>query len=127
MDSNLMFHKPGYSMQENPLKWIDTSIGMWFLALLSLNIFDILITTPAWEANPVTLYLWGKIGIFLSASLKIGLVLLLGGLCQLARMVATPTEWALSRKVLKGILVVLVAFYAFVGVWNTIILGLATF
>lgn len=95
--------------------------------LLWLNIFDVLITTPTYEANPVTLYLWGKIGIFLSAWLKIGLVLLLGGLCQITRMVATPTDWILSRKLLRGILIVLVSFYIFLAVWNTIIFGLANF
>jgi hypothetical protein len=109
------------------LKWIDPSIGKWFLALFLLNIFDIFITTPAYEANPVTLYLWGRIGIFLSAWLKIGVVLLLGGVCQITRMVATPTDWVLSRKLLRGVLIALVAFYAFVAVWNGIIFGLVNF
>lgn len=106
------------------MKRISTSIGKWFLALFWLNIFDIIITTPAYEANPVTIYLWGRIGIFLAAWLKIGLVLLLGGLCQIIRIVATPTEWAFSRKLLRGTLVLLVAFYIFVVVWNTILFGL---
>jgi hypothetical protein len=49
------------------LRWIQSSIGKWFLTSLWLNILDILVTTPAYEANPFTLYLWGRIGIFLSA------------------------------------------------------------
>ena len=109
------------------MKWIDISIGKWLLMLFCLNVFDILITTPAYEANPVTLYIWGRIGIFFSAWLKIGLVLLLGGLCQITRIVATPTDWVLSRNLLRGILIVLVAFYIFLAAWNTIIFGLANF
>lgn len=103
------------------MKWFGISIGALFLALLMLNFLDILITTPAYEANPVTIYLWGRIGFFLSALLKIGLVLSLGGLCQITRMVTTPPEWIFSRKLLRGILIVLVAFYTFVVVWNTTI------
>ncbi len=109
------------------MKWLDASIGRWLLALFWLNIFDILISNPTYEANPVTLYLWGRMGIFLSAWLKIGLVLLLGGVCQITRLVATPTDWALSRKLLRGMLIVLVAFYTFLALWNTIIFGLVSF
>ena len=100
------------------LRWVQSSVGKWFLTLLSLNILDILVTTPAYEANPFTLYLWGKIGIFLSAWVKIGLVLLLGVLIVCTKKIATPVEWALSRKLLRGILLMLVAFYVFVVVWN---------
>jgi hypothetical protein len=100
------------------LRWIQSSIGKWFLTLLWLNILDILVTTPAYEANPFTLYLWGRIGIFLSAWVKIGLVLFLGALIGCAKKVATPAEWAFSRKLLRGILFVLIAFYVFVVLWN---------
>lgn len=116
-----MFHSSFNVNRRKVLKWIDSSVGLLFLALLVLNFFDILITTPAYETNPVTIYLWGRMGFFLSALLKIGLVLFLGGLCQVTRIVATPPEWVFSRKLLRGILVVLVAFYTFVVLWNTII------
>ena len=109
------------------MKWINTPIGKWFLALFFLNILDVIITVPAYEANPVTLYLWGQIGIFLSAWLKIGLVFLLGGLCQLTRRVATQTEWAFSRKLLRTILVLLVSFYTFVVAWNIVNFGSINF
>jgi hypothetical protein len=33
-----------------------SSFELWFMLLLSLNVFDILATVPAYEANPVTLY-----------------------------------------------------------------------
>ncbi len=92
------------------------------MALLFLNFLDILVTVPVYEANPLTLYLWETIGISFSALIKIGLVLLFGGLCQLTRMVATPTEWIFSKKLLEGILILLVAFYIFVVIWNTTLL-----
>lgn len=103
------------------LKWVQLRLGKWLLILLCLNILDILITAPAYEANPFTLYLWGRIGIFLSAWLKIGLVLLFGVLCQVAKMAATPAEWIISQRFLTGISTILVAFYVFVVVWNTIL------
>lgn len=110
-----------YDEQEKGLKRIQSSIGKWLLILLCLNILDVLVTTPAYEANPFTLYLWGRIGIFLSAWLKIGLVLLFGALCQITRMVATPGEWIISQKFLVGILTILTAFYTFVVAWNTVL------
>jgi hypothetical protein len=109
------------------LSRIATSIGTWFLVLFSLNVLDILITIPAYEVNPVTLHLWGSIGIYLSAWFKLGLILLLAGLCYLTKLVATPTEWAFSRKLFNGILIILVAFYTFVVIWNTLIFSVVNF
>ncbi len=82
---------------------------------------DILVTTPALESNPFTLYMWGKLGIFLSAWIKIGLVLFFGVLCALAKKVAKPTEWSFAKKLLLVTLIVLVAFYVFVVAWNIIL------
>jgi hypothetical protein len=98
-------------MRESLLPW-------WFLSLLSLNILDILVTNPAYEANPFTLLMWNTLGFFLSAWIKIGQVLLFGVLCLLAKKVAKPAEWSFVRKLLEGILIVLVAFYLFVVAWN---------
>jgi hypothetical protein len=95
--------------------------------LLSLNILDILVTNPAYEANPFTLYLWGKIGIFLSATIKIGLVLSFGLLYASAKKFAKPTEWSFARNIFRGILAVLVAFYIFVVSWNLVLLVLFPF
>ena len=86
-----------------------------------LNILDISLTNTAYEANPFTLYLWGQIGIFLSAWLKIGLILFFGVLCVAAKKFAMPNEWIFARKILLGSLVVLVAFYIFVVTWNVIL------
>jgi hypothetical protein len=86
-----------------------------------LNVLDVLVTNPAYESNPFTLYIWGQVGIFLSAWIKIGLVLFFGILCTSAKKLAKPAEWAFARKVLLGILIVLVAFYIFVVTWNTIL------
>ncbi len=109
------------------MKLVNISIKSWFWALLWLNLLDIVITSPAYEANPVTLYLWGRIGIFFSAWLKIGLVMFFGGLCLTIRLVTTPAEWAFSEKLLKGILILLVSFYIFVVIWNIILFGLISF
>lgn len=95
-----------------------TSLEPWFLLLLSLNIFDILTTVPAYEANPVTLYVWREIGLFWAACLKVGLVLLFGLLCVVARKVADPNEWTLAERVFLGLMRVLVAFYTFVVIIN---------
>ena len=76
----------------------------WFLLLLLLNIIDILITNPVLEINPFTLFLWGRLGILLSAIVKIGLVLLFGGLCIISKKVAKPAEWHFIEKILKTIL-----------------------
>lgn len=103
------------------MKWKLSSLSPWFLFLLWLNILDILVTNPSFEANPFTLYLWGKLGMVLSAWIKIGQVLLFGFLCVLTRKVTRPTEWRFAKKLLLGTLMVLVAFYIFVVVWNTIL------
>lgn len=99
----------------------------WFLSLLLLNILDILVTNPAHEANPLTLYFWGEIGMFLSATIKIGLVLFFGVLYTSAKKFAKPTEWPFTRKIFQGILVALVAFYIFVVAWNVVLLVFSPF
>jgi len=99
-----------------------SSLEFWFSFLFLLNIIDILVTNPAYESNPFTLYLWGQIGILLSAWIKMGLVLFFGFLCAFAKKLAKPTEWPFARKVFLGILIVLVAFYIFVVTWNLILL-----
>ena len=99
-----------------------SSIKVWFMTLFLLNILDIATTTPLYEANPVTLYLWGQIGVFLSAWVKIGLVLLFGALCVVAKKVAAPHEWKFTSKVFKAMLSVLVAYYAFVVIVNLIVI-----
>ncbi len=103
------------------MEWKLSSLTSWFLFLLLLNVLDIFVTNPAYESNPFTLYIWGHVGIFLSAWIKIGLVLFFGILCVSAKKVAKPTEWAFARKALLGILIVLVAFYIFVVTWNAIL------
>jgi len=104
------------------MNWLQlSSIKVWFATLLLLNILDIATTTPLYEANPVTLYLWGQIGIFLSAWVKVGLVLFFGALCVVAKKVAAPHEWKFTRQVFKAMLIVLVAYYAFVVTVNLIV------
>ena len=98
-----------------------TSLKRWFVILFWLNLMDILVTNPTYEANPFTLYLWGKIGFFLSAWLKIGLVLIFGALCICVKRIAKPNEWEFSSKLLGGVLIVLVIFYLFVVTWNSIL------
>jgi hypothetical protein len=93
----------------------------WFLLVLGLNILDILLTNPACEINPVTLYLWGTLGFLLSAWIKVGLVLVFGGLIILIRKVATPSEWAFSSKLLQMLLIMLAAFYVFVVTTNLLL------
>ena len=100
-----------------------SSFQSWFLLLLSLNIFDILTTIPAYEANPLTLYLWQQLGISQAASLKISLVLLFGLLFALAQKLAKPNEQDFTRKVFLGLLKFLVAFYILVVLINTVILS----
>jgi len=107
--------------------WKLSSLAPWFLFLLLLNVFDVLVTNPAHESNPLTLYIWGQIGIFLSAWVKIGLVLFFGVLCASAKKVAKPTEWLFAKKILLGTLIVLIAFYIFVVTWNIIIFVSASF
>ena len=95
-----------------------SSLLGWFLALFLFNVLDIATTTPVYESNPVTLYLWGQIGIFLSAWVKIGLVMFFGILCLAAKKVATAQEWEFTRKVFSGTLIILVVYYAFVVAIN---------
>jgi hypothetical protein len=109
------------------LQWPLSSLRRWFIILLWLNLLDILVTNPAYEANPFTLYLWGKIGFFLSAWVKIGLVLIFGALCICVKRIAKPMEWEFSSKLLGGILVVLVIFYLFVVTWNSILRAIPLF
>jgi hypothetical protein len=97
------------------------SLKCWFLLLLGLNILDVLVTNPAFESNPFTLFMWRQLGIFLSAWIKIGQVLLFGVLCILAKKVAKPAEWAFARKLLLAMLVILVSFYSFVVTWNIVV------
>ena len=89
--------------------------------MLILVVLDIFTTTPAFEGDPFTLYLWAQIGIFLSAWIKIGQVLFFGALCYSAKRVSKPSEWLLAKKILRGILILLVSFYTFVVSWNLIL------
>ena len=95
-----------------------SSLRLWLILLLSLNISDVLTTVPMFEANPVTLYMWGKIGLFAAACLKIGLVFIFGALCLLTRKLANQGEWEFARRVLLWLLKFLVAFYIFVVAVN---------
>ncbi len=95
-----------------------SSLLGWFFALFLFNILDIATTTPTYESNPVTLYLWNQIGIFLSAWVKLGLVALFGILCVAAKKVTSPQEWLFTKKVFQGILIILVVYYAFVVAIN---------
>jgi len=70
------------------------------------------------ESNPVTLFLWGKLGIFFAAWFKIGLVLLFGILCVVAKKVTNPNEWEFTSQVFTAILIILVAYYALVVTVN---------
>ncbi len=93
----------------------------WFFSLLSLNVLDILFTNPSGEANPVTLLSWAWIGIFPSACMKIGSVVLFGILCAITKKVTSQTDWNLAAGLMRKILIVLVAFYTFVVAWNIIL------
>ena len=95
-----------------------SSLHLWFLLLLSLNVFDILTTVPAHECNPVTLYIWERVGFSLAAWFKIGLVLFFGLLCIVAQKVANKKEWSFVEKVFLGLLRFLAVFYVFVVVIN---------
>ena len=94
------------------------SLKVWFLSLFLLNILDIVTTIPHCELNPVALYIWSKIGFFLAAWVKVGLVVLYGVLCLAIKRVATPTEWHFAGRLLRAILIILVAFYVFVVAIN---------
>jgi len=95
-----------------------SSLKLWFLSLLSLNVFDILTTVPTYEANPITLYIWGQLGFYVAAWSKIGLVLFFGLLCMVTRKIAAPHEWNFAKKVFLGLLRILVVFYVFVVMVN---------
>jgi|SRR3990170_7059062 hypothetical protein len=103
------------------MEWQRSSFVTWFMFLLLLNILDILFTIPIYEINPLTIYIWGKIGVFLSAWIKIGMVLSFGVLYAFAKKFAKPTEWPLAKKLFLGILIALLVFYIFVVAWNTIL------
>jgi len=94
------------------------SLKMWFLSLFVLNVLDIVTTIPSRELNPVTLYVWDRVGILLAAWVKIGLVVLFGVLCLAIKKVATPEEWRFAGRLLHAVLTVLVAFYIFVVAIN---------
>lgn len=98
-----------------------SSLSLWFLLLFMLVALDIFSTNPVIEGNPLTLYLWAQFGIFFSAWIKIGQVLLFGVLCFSAKRIAKPNEWVAAKKILLGLLGILVAFYIFVVSWNIIL------
>ena len=108
------------------MNWLWSSIKVWFTTLFLLNVLDIATTTPLYESNPVTLFLWGQIGIFLAAWFKIGLVLLFGILCVVAKKVTNPHEWEFTNQVFRAILIILVAYYAFVVSVNLAVTVLST-
>jgi len=95
------------------------------MTLFLLNVLDIATTMPLYESNPVTLFLWGQIGIFLAAWFKIGLVLLFGILCVVAKKVTNPHEWEFTSQVFRAILIILVAYYAFVVTVNMAVMVLS--
>jgi hypothetical protein len=107
-----------FQSRERRIRMKPPSLGIWFLLLLSLNVFDIFTTAPANEANPVTLYVWERLGFLLAAWSKIGLVLFFGLLCVVARKMANQNEWKFAKKLFLGLLKVLVAFYVFVVLSN---------
>ena len=107
------------------MNWLRSS-KVWFMTLLLLNVLDIATTRPLYESNPVTLFLWGQIGILLAAWFKIGLVLLFGILCVAAKKVTSPHEWEFTSQVFRAMLTLLVAYYAFVVTVNLVVMVLST-
>ena len=103
------------------MNWLRSSIKVWFMTLFLLNVLDIATTKPLYESNPVTLYVWGQIGIFLAAWVKMGLVSLFGILCVVAKKVAAPHEWDFTSQFFRAILIILVAYYSFVVTVNLIV------
>lgn len=103
------------------MNWLRSSIKVWFVTLFLLNVLDIATTTPMYESNPVTLFFWGQVGIFLAACFKIGLVLLFGMLCVVAKKATNPHEWEFTSQVFRALLILPVAYYAFVVTANLII------
>lgn len=104
------------------MEWKSGSLVPLFLFLLSLNILDISLTNPSREANPFTLYSWASVGVLPSAFMKVGLVLFFGVLCTITRRVASPIEWSFASRLLRVMLIGLVAFYVFVVTWNFVLL-----
>jgi hypothetical protein len=104
------------------LEWKSGSLVPLFLLLLSLNILDISLTNPSREANPFTLYSWARVGILPSALAKVGLVLFFGVLCAIARRAASPLELSFVSRLLRLMLIGLIAFYVFVVTWNMVLL-----
>ena len=96
------------------------------MTLFLLNALDIATTMPMYESNPVILFLWGQIGFFLTAWFKMGLVLLFGILCIVAKKVAALHEWEITSRIIRAILIILVAYYAFVVAVNLTIVVLLT-
>jgi hypothetical protein len=122
--------KPSLGMQSREQRVMAvkrSSLLIWFSALFLLNVLDVATTIPVWEVNPITLFLWSGIGGFLSAWVKLGLVLLFGALCMAAWKVASAQEWLFAKKVFRGVLIVLVAYYVFVVANNVRIVLLCTF
>jgi hypothetical protein len=88
------------------------------LFLFILVGLDIISTNPAIEGNPLTIYLWAQFGIFFSAWIKMGQVLLFGFLCFSAKRIAKPYEWTIAKKILLGLTKIIVIVYIFVVSWN---------
>lgn len=120
-DATIKYLEYHFQSGEAYLKLKVSSLQPWFFAVLWLNVMDIMLTKPAYESNPFTLYLWGRIGILLSAWIKVGQVLFFGALILLTKKLATPSEWNYVKKLLLGVLLVLTAFYIIVVGWNTIL------
>jgi hypothetical protein len=108
------------------MNWLRSSIKVWFMTLFLLNVIDIATTMPLYESNPVTLFLWSQIGVFLAAWFKLGLVLLFGVLCLVAKKVAAPHEWEFTSQVFRLLLITLVAYYSFVVTMNLVVMVLST-
>ncbi|MCW4001880.1 MAG: hypothetical protein NWE97_01640 [Candidatus Bathyarchaeota archaeon] len=101
------------------MKWLSlSSLEVWFTTLFQSNILDIATTSPLSEVNPVTLHLLGQIGIFLSAWIKIGLVLVFGALCVIAKKAVGSHEGQIVRKVFTTIPSFLVTHCVFVVTVN---------
>lgn len=120
--SALNSREPFFSWEMVEFRWRLASLEPWLLSLFCLNVLDIIVTNPALESNPLTLLMWGKIGFFLSAFVKLSLVFVFGVLCIVAKRVAKPVEWDLTSRLLLGILVTLVAYYLIVVLWNVLLM-----
>jgi hypothetical protein len=69
--------------------------------------------------------MWGKIGVLLSAWIKVGLVLLFGLLCFVATKLSKPEEEGFTYKILRGLTAILIAYYSFVVGWNILLIFIA--